>query len=876
MIGQRLLHYEITEKLGEGGMGVVYKARDTHLDRFVAIKVLPPEKVADASRKARFVQEAKAASALNHPNIITIHDISSEASVDFIAMEYVAGRTLDQLIPRKGMRLDEALKIAVQIADALARAHSAGIIHRDLKPNNIMVDEHGLVKVLDFGLAKLTEENTSEDDSTATIGVKTEEGTIVGTAAYMSPEQAEGKPPDARSDIFSFGAVLYEMVTEARAFRGDSRMSTLAAVLHKEPAPLGEEVPGDLRKIIVRCLRKDPDRRSRSMPDVRLALQDLKEESESGALTPAARPRRRHRTALLVCASALVLAAVAGVWFGLDRNRIPEKEYRVVPLTSHPGEEVQPAISADGTHVAYVQRDDHEGLGGLFVQHIASGARLRLTNSPIEEFSPAWAPDSRAIAFLRSLSGEKTGIFLVSPLGGGEQRLAETLAPNRAYPELPYPLLAWSADSRWLVFSNRKAVTDGWALHVLSVETREERVLTSPPADCHGDFSPALSPDGRTLSFVRLERRRESTFYLLRLGENLTPEGEPRRLTSVALSVRASAWTPDGSAIVFNTNQRLGGAGLYRVLVSGTAEPQPVSGFDARMAQFTVSHRSRRLVFESRTIDANLWRASLPAPGGRAGTPEKIASSSQAEYSPSFSPDGRKIAFSSDRSGVFEIYTAGSDGSGVTRITNLRGSGAGSPRWSPDGRSIVFLSGQGETDLFLVDPNGDHPRRVAALPGSEVVPTWSRDGQMIYFGSNRNGRFEVWRIAAAGGEAVQVTRNGGHAAYESPDRKFLYIARARGVTSLWRMSIDGGEEVEVADGIWAWGVAVAPEGLYLLRRLQKNCPLEFRRHSDGQTSPVLDLGYPTLGLDLSPDGRTLVYSTADDRSSDLMMVENFR
>jgi serine/threonine protein kinase len=194
MIGTRLLHYEVIEKLGEGGMGVVYKARDTHLDRFVAIKVLPPEKMADAGRKARFVQEAKAASSLNHPNIVTIHDISQDGGVDFIAMEFVEGRTLDQIIPRKGMRLNEALKVAIQIADALARAHAAGIIHRYLKPANIMVDSHGHVKVLDFGLAKLTEVVT--DDRTVTM--KTEEGTILSTAAWMSREQGEDKQVDGR------------------------------------------------------------------------------------------------------------------------------------------------------------------------------------------------------------------------------------------------------------------------------------------------------------------------------------------------------------------------------------------------------------------------------------------------------------------------------------------------------------------------------------------------------------------------------------------------------------------------------------------------------------------------------------------------------
>jgi len=268
VIGKTISHYKILEKLGEGGMGVVYKARDTNLDRFVAIKVLPAEKVADPEPKQRFVQEAKAASSLNHPNIITIYDIGQAEGVDFIAMECVIGNTLDQLIPRHGMRLNEALKCAIQIADALARAHAVGIVHRDLKPGNIIVNEHGLVKVLDFGLAKLTESTSApEDECTRTMRPTTEEGKIVGTVAYMSPEQAEGKKVDARSDIFSFGSVFYEMVTGGPAFHGGTKASTLAAILKDNPRPAGqlvEGLPREVEKLISRCLRKEVNQRSQS------------------------------------------------------------------------------------------------------------------------------------------------------------------------------------------------------------------------------------------------------------------------------------------------------------------------------------------------------------------------------------------------------------------------------------------------------------------------------------------------------------------------------------------------------------------------------------------------------------------------------------
>src|SRR5271169_931967 len=298
MIGQALGHYRIEAKLGEGGMGLVYRAFDTHLDRPVAIKILRADATISPERKRRFVQEAKAASALNHPNIIHIYDISSSGDTDFIAMEFVAGKTLHQLIGKNDLPLRDTLKYSIQIADALARAHSAGIVHRDLKPANIIIDEDGRVKLLDFGLAKLTEKTVDSEAATATMtaedALQTEEGSIVGTVAYMSPEQAEGRKVDARSDIFSFGAVLYEMVTGRRPFEGATRISTLSAILHEEPQPpcdLVPDLPAELQIIISRCLRKDVERRAQHVDDIKLALQELRDDSTSGKLSRASQAR---------------------------------------------------------------------------------------------------------------------------------------------------------------------------------------------------------------------------------------------------------------------------------------------------------------------------------------------------------------------------------------------------------------------------------------------------------------------------------------------------------------------------------------------------------------------------------------------------------
>ncbi|HUQ91084.1 MAG TPA: protein kinase [Bryobacteraceae bacterium] len=437
MTGQTLAHYQVLEKLGAGGMGEVYKARDTRLDRIVAIKVLPPDIVANAGRKLRFIQEAKSASALNHPNIVVIHDINQENGVDYMVMEYIDGKTLEAVIPRQGMRLAEALKVAIPIADGLAKAHSAGIIHRDLKPSNIMIGDDGRAKILDFGLAKLTEDAPSSEDNTRTQRAHTEDGVIVGTISYMSPEQAEGKKIDARSDIFSFGSVLYEMVTGHKAFQGESRISTLSAILREEPKPV-ENLPPEVDRILRRCLRKDPARRFQSMADVKVELEETREESESGKLHATVPPRPVRRWPQLTVLGAGVLAALAGlVWFVSRPKPVPELHIR--QLTADSGVSTTPAISPDGKLVAYASDRAGEGNLDIWVQPLTAGARpIRLTRTPADDRAPSFSPDGGQIVFGRA----DGGIYLIPSLGGDERLIVRGGYTPR-----------FSPDGQWIAYA---------------------------------------------------------------------------------------------------------------------------------------------------------------------------------------------------------------------------------------------------------------------------------------------------------------------------------------------------------------------------------------------------------------------------------------
>lgn len=882
MTGRTFLHYKVLERLGEGGMGVVWKARDTHLDRFVALKTLRSDKLADPDRKRRFVEEAKAASALNHANIVHIYDIAEAEETIFIAMEYVPGKTLEEVIARRRLRVNDALKYAVQMADALAKAHSAGIIHRDLKPGNVMVSDDGHVKILDFGLAKLTETaETSEDAPTRTLRPQTEEGRIAGTIAYMSPEQAEGKKLDPRSDIFSFGVVLYEMLTGRRAFQEGSRISTLSAIIHKQPAPLPAAVPHDLQKIVARCLRKDPARRFQHMDDVKIALQELIEESEpSGPVTSVASPGRRRRPWVWAVAVLVVAAVSFGGWW--LRRSAPETEMRIAPLTTQPGSELYPTFSPGGDRVAFSWNGEKRDNWDVYIKLIDSAGLVRLTTSPARDIAPAWSPDGRSIAFLREVSGEKAAVVVIPAIGGPERTLSEVWSPLKYYFS---SFLAWSPDSRSLIVASPSTRAEPVSLMVLSAETGEKRRLTSPPAGWFGDADPAFSPDGSALAFQRSRGFGASEIYLLMIGRNLMPSGEPKRLTSMNRLSANPLWTADGRDILFIASDPIHGQGLWRIPASASGhtaakrEPLPISSSSGGVSSFAISRQGDRLVYASGSSDVHIWRIQLLERGGGIGrnvaSASRLIASSVIEGWPQYSPDGRRIAFVSNRSGRWAIWVSDADGSNAVELA--RRTMCGLPRWSPDGRRIVFDSDTGgQWDIYVTDTSFGRAVRLTPDPADDSSPTWSRDGKGIYFQSRRSGRSQVWRIDNSGANPVQVTKDGGNFALESTDGETLYFSKDDG--TVWRMPVAGGQEEAVLQSIEWISFDVVNQGIYFISKAADGkFSIRFLDFATAKIRTIAPIPGPAFfGLSVAPDNRSFLYTQIDREENDLMLVENFR
>jgi eukaryotic-like serine/threonine-protein kinase len=840
------------------------------------------------SAGGRFLREAKAASALNHPNIVTVHDFGSESEIDYLVMEYVPGKPLDRLIPHNGLKAREALHYGIQIADAVGYAHAAGILHRDLKPANVIVTGNGTVKVVDFGLAKVVAPDL-------TRSIETRDGMILGTAAYMSPEQGEGKPVNVRSDIFSFGSMLYELVTGSRPFHRDSFASTIAAIVHDEPRSAGvvaDDVPAELGAVIQRCLRKDPGQRFATMAEVKAALEKVRNDLNRSHATapPLSNPkqdRRRRSLSVTVLLIALIVAGGLGWLYVRTRNTKPPQQASrptVVPLTTLTGYVYSPTFSPDGERVAFVWSGPEEGTEHIYVKLIGENEPQRLTKSAAEESGPAWSADGRWIAFLRSLPGERQGVFMVPAIGGPERKVAEV------YPVAAVGLfsagVAWHPSGKWLAIADRNSSADAPAICLLSTETGEKRQLTSPPPDAVGDGEFAISPDGNRIVFSRSYAGNVQELYLLELTADLMPKAPPRRITWFNRYSGTPVWMPDGRSILFASGSSHN-LTLWRMDVphldgaSGKAEQAP---FGQEGAIEPAVSRQGRIAYRQFMFDSDIWRLELRRGknGPEAvGLAKRLISSTRLDHTPRYSPDGKRIAFASDRSGSDEIWISDNDGSNTMQLTSFGGPYTADPVWSADGKWIFLHSG---TDLYRISAEGGRATKLTTLrhgiPNGATATGWEDNG--LYSAPDRSGVLQVWRNAEAkGGQAVQITRNGGEFAYETQDRQLIYYLKPTTPdlesSSLWKMPTRGGEEREVLETIFDHCFDFVKDGIYFIAN-QRRPQLQFLSLATGRIGTVATLPPDMLawGFSVSPNGRWLLYSEFVPFRANLMLVEGFR
>ncbi|HSN88234.1 MAG TPA: protein kinase [Thermoanaerobaculia bacterium] len=760
--GRTVSHFRIGKPLGSGGMGEVYEAEDIRLGRSVALKFLAPDLVRSPAAKARFLNEARAASALDHPNLCTILDVGeSEDGLLFLAMPRYDGESLQRRIARGPLPIDQALDIAAQVARGLARAHEQGIVHRDVKPGNLFLTRDGVVKILDFGIAKLSGE----------VG-PTRRGAILGTPSYMAPEQVGDDPVDARADIWSLGVVLYEMLTGRRPFVGGTSFAVVYAMLHEEPEPLTRlrpEVPEELERIVSRMLAKDPEQRYASMAEL---LADLRKnlglQTTESLSVPAGGPRSRRLSSFFFAGLALAAVAIVAIaagfllWSRGGEEPAPQPG-KIARLTDFQGSETSPSLSPDGKLFVYAR--SVEGNFDLFWQRVEGGSPRNLTaGSPADDIQPAFSPDGQQIAFRSEREGG--GIFLMGATGESVRRLTD-FGFNPA----------WSPDGREIAVATEGAF-DPTArfsrsqIFRIDVATGERRQMAVPDG-----VQPSWSPQGLRIAFWGIARP-ESRRAIWTVSVD---GGAPVTVVHDAFYNWSPVWSPDGRFLYF-ASDRGGSMNLWRVAVderSGQVQgaPEPVTTSSEWSALPSLSRDGRHLVYATRSSRSFVELVTLEPETGRAdGPPSLVYQGARAVRScdispdgawlalrasspvddlfvirpdgselrqltddlardrmPRWSPDGSRILFASNRSGKYEAWTIRPDGSGLTQITDLPDRPVFLPFWSPDGRRIGFMYGSRGTALLDLAAPRSPPHVLPPLPDGKALAglSWSGDGRFL-------------------------------------------------------------------------------------------------------------------------------------------------
>jgi len=752
--GDLVGHYTIVEALGKGGMGEVFVAEDARLHRRVALKVLPQILASDPGARERFEREAQAVAALNHPNIVTIHSVEEHGGRLFLTMELVDGRPLSDTIPKGGMPLDRLLRIGIEVADAMSAAQQRGITHRDVKPANIMLTASGRVKVLDFGLAKIRDAEAARatDDLTrmSSRSDLTGEGKIIGTVAYMSPEQAEGKPVDPRSDIFSLGVVLHEMATGERPFKGDTNVSIISAILKDTPAPITDSnpnLPADLARIIRRCLAKDPDRRYQTAADLRNELEELRQDTASGTVTiarPSNHRQRRRFTAAAIIAGVLVVAA--GAWLAFrhaptgPRGGAGFTLDRITRLTTT-GTAFLAAISPDGRYVVHV-KGESGGLG-LWMRQTASTSDVRIV--PPADVRPdglTFSPDGDDVFYSAyPATGGVASLYRVSVLGGTPTRLIE---------DIDSPV-TFSPDGRQIAFLRGLIVEGTTQLVIADVTGGNSRALATAVApDRFQSEGVAWSPDGKTILTTASSTRPGVPVIVYAVDVTsgaARPIGEPWGF------VRDVQWLPDGRSYL-----------VTALDMSGLASPQ-------------------------------IWQVTYPG-----GERSRVTNDLNAYFGASLSHDGQSLATVQAET-IAAIYVAQGADKPPLQVSGGpgRADGFNGIAWMPDGRIVFSSTASGLPQLWIADGDGQNARQLTSLRGPAGTPSTTADGKWVYFSGFAADGSAVFRIAPDGSGLEQLTHDGdARGAIVSPDgRTIYYTAQKSGAPRLMAMAAGSGAATEV-------------------------------------------------------------------------------
>ncbi len=886
--GTKLGSYEVVSRLGAGGMGEVFRARDPKLGRDVALKVLPAEFSANPDRMRRFEREARSASALNHPHIVTVYEIGQADSSSYIAMELVDGRTLRDLLGAGPLPLKKVMRIAAQIADGLSKAHASGIVHRDLKPENVMVTRDGFAKILDFGLAKAAlAEPQSDTDSPTLPSSSTIAGMVVGTVGYMSPEQARGAAVDFRSDQFSFGSVLYEMITGVRAFRRDSAAQTLTAIIEDEPRPISELNPKallPLRWIVERCLAKDAEERYASTRDLARDLISVRDHlSETSmpqlaASAPAARVHPRHLASLVLLAAALIVAGLAGYRLGRPQASGPLS----MRALTFAGSDDQPSVSPDGRTVAF--RSWRGGQPRIWLKQLEGGEEVPMTSG--FDSSPRFSPDGTAILFIRRPQGwlpwrqiEHPGdLYRVATVGGEPRKLLEDVVGAD-----------WSPDGARIVFVRTAEVEGRIASEVgiLYANGENPRKLASVPR--RNLTAPRWSLDGKSIvaadapfGIAGAPSERGHTVIGVEDGTTrLVPPPQPGG------DLSALAWSGSVGDAIYTQGEsmaRVGFAswGSTRVVRMDTASGRAQVLFSIPAVAHDVQVLGRgRLLFTTRSSRQNLRENSPRGEGGE----RWLTRGSSSDRQPIFSPDGEWVAFTSNRSGNLELWALSTRSGILRRLTDHEGDDW-DPAFMEGGKKILWSSNRGgHFEIWTAEADGRHPRQVSQDGADAENPTATPDGQWIVYQSGHAEKRGLWKVRADGSEAKHLVSGTTAWPEVSPDGRhalFTVLRPSGNVVRVVRLADGQVLPFEIAARGGGGRARWMPDGraiAYVDRDQQERTGVfaqDFApgRDTSGTRRPLAGLTYDleAESFAVSPDGAKIVVAMLEF-SSNLLIAE---